>query len=313
MKLLITGAGGFLGSEVVRVALADGHEVRALIRHPRHRQQFAPTPTEVVLCNLAAEGLPDSLKKLLDEALEGAVEGIEAVIHCAAATAATGASAADAHAINVDGTRRLLEASRRAGVGRWVQISSMSAHPGSTSIYGTTKLAADRLLRESPAQAPPAWTILRPSLIYGPGTLGLVAKTIGIARKLPVLPILGAGRETMRPVYVTDVAQGILRCLGREATFGQTYMLGGADEVTVDRFMRLLLSRAGLRRPVVHLPLPVCMALARLLSIPFKNPPITVDNVLGVREAQPVDHQSAMRDWGWLPIGLDEGLRRTFA
>jgi len=74
------------------------------------------------------------------------------------------------------------------------------------------------------------------------------------------------------------------------------------------------LARArGLRRPLIHIPLPVAMLLARAFSMLLKNPPITVDNVKGVREAQHVEQEEAERDWGYHPLGLREGLRRTFA
>jgi NADH dehydrogenase len=301
VKILVTGAGGFLGTEMVRQAQAARHTVRAMIRNPAHRAQLPLAPGQAVVCDLAEPG-----------DLAGVMTGIEGVVHCAAVTSAGGGDAERSRRVNVEGTRRLLAAARQAGVARWVQISSMSAHPGSTSVYGRTKLAADALLRQGPAE-PPAWTILRPSLIYGPGRQGLAAKTLALARRLPVVPMIGSGRERLRPVYVADVAQGALRCLELNVTKGKTYILGGADEITLDDFLRRLLASAGLNRPVLHLPPPLCMLLARVLAKVLKDPPITVDNVLGVREMQPTDHAPAIQEWGWSPIGLDEGLRRTFA
>ncbi|MCL5269792.1 MAG: NAD-dependent epimerase/dehydratase family protein, partial [bacterium] len=123
--------------------------------------------------------------------------GGEAVIHGAGVTAEGTPDEALSRRVNVEGAAALFEAARRAGVSRWIQISSMSAHPASTSVYGRTKLAADEFLRRS--APPPRWTILRPSLIYGPGDQGLVAKTLRILRKLPVLPMVGSGRELLRP------------------------------------------------------------------------------------------------------------------
>jgi nucleoside-diphosphate-sugar epimerase len=169
-------------------------------------------------------------------------------------------------------------------------------------------LAADELLRRDYPDPPPSWTILRPSLIYGPGGQGLVAKTLALARRLPVLLIIGSGRELLRPVLARDVAIGALRCLELEQVKGQMYMIGGADELTLEAFLRRLLETAGLRRPMMRLPIPVCMILARFLGTCVKKPPITVDNVLGIKESQPTDHARAMREWGWSPAGLDEGL-----
>jgi nucleoside-diphosphate-sugar epimerase len=300
MKILITGASGFLGSETVRLAVSQGHWVRAMIR-PSSARQRVPLPDEQVYVADMAD----------PSAFAGAVAGIEGVIHCAAVTSEGAADEALSQRVNVEGTRRLFEAARAAGVRRWVQISSMSAHPGSTSVYGRTKLAVDEFLRAS--SGTPQWTILRPSLIYGPGGKGLVDKTVRLLERLPVVPVVGSGRELLRPVYVSDVAEAALVCLEREQVVGKTYMLGGGDEVSLNEFMHHLAQARGLRRPLLHLPIPLSLILAKSSSFFLKNPPLTVDNVRGVMQVQRVDQTAAEQDWGYHPLGLTEGLGRTFA
>lgn len=301
MKILITGAAGFLGAETVARALARGHAVRALIRPQSVRERVPLGDEKIIRLDLATA---------TSEAMAAATAGIDGVINCAAVTATGATDEALSRAVNVQGTRRLFEAARAAGAARWVQISTMSAHAASTSAYGRTKLAFDDFLRQS--VPPPAWTILRPSLIYGPGGKGLVDKTAGLMRKLPVVPVVGAGRELMRPVYVSDVADAALDCLVNEKVVGKSYMLGGADEVSLNDFMAALARALGVRRPLVHLPIPLSLMLARAMSLVLKNPPLTVDNVLGVRQVQKVEQAAAEQDFGYRPIGLDEGLRRTF-
>lgn len=300
MNLLITGATGFLGAEVARQALRRGHAVRALVRSASGAG-LPPGVQDAVVADLAdATG----------ETLSAAVAGVAGVIHCAGVTATGATDAALSQRVNVEGARRLYEAARAAGAARWVQISTMSAHPGSTSVYGRSKLAFDDFLRAAPP--PPEAVILRPSLIYGPGGRGLMDKTVRLMEKLPFVPVVGPGRELMRPVYVGDVAWAALESLERGVA-GKTYMLGGADEVTVNEFMAALAGALGRRRPLIHLPLPLCLALAKILSKAVKNPPLTVDNVLGVIQAQRVDPGEAAADFGYRPLGLAAGLRRTFA
>lgn len=300
MKILITGAAGFLGAAAVGRALAAGHDVRAMIRQGSPRDRVALPDAKIVYADMSDAA-----------ALARAVAGVEGVLHCAATTSQSAPDEALSRRVNVEGTRLLYEAARKAGVGRWIQISSMSAHPGSTTVYGRTKLAADEYLRIQ--AGPPAWTILRPSLIYGPGERGLVAKTVGLMKKLPVVPVIGPGRELIRPVYVDDVAGAALAALECPASIGKTYMIGGGDEMELTQFMRELVKGAGLKRPLFHLPVPLALMLARVMSWVLKNPPITPDNVLGVREVPRVDQKAAERDLaGWRPMTLAEGLARTF-
>ena len=300
MNLLITGAAGFLGAELARRARERGHHVRAMIRRESRRERL---------------DLPDGQIHIGDmtdpSTFPAAVAGIEGVIHCAATTSEGAPDEALSRRVNVEGTRLLLEAARGAGARRWVQISSMSAHPGSTSVYGRTKLAADECLRSAPT--PPDWTILRPSLIYGPGDKGLVDKTIQLMKKLPVIPVIGRGDGRMRPVHVADVAEAALLCLERETALGKTYMIGGADEVTLNDFFRSVARAVGLRRPLVHLPIPICLLLARLFGLFLKKPPITADNVQGVLQLRRVDTGPALEELGYSPLGLEEGLRTTYA
>ena len=301
MKILITGAAGFLGAETVRRALARGHAVRALIRPQSARERVPLGDGDIIKLDL---GTADKATMM------AAAAGIEGVINCAAVTSTGATDEAASRAVNVEGTWRLFEAGRAAGAARFVQISSMSAHPASTSAYGRSKLAFDEYLRQC---APPAaWTILRPSLIYGPGGKGLVDKTAALMRKLPAVPVVGSGRELMRPVFVGDVADAALDCLESEKTAGKIYMLGGGDEVSLNDFMAALARALGLKRPLVHLPIPVCLVMAKVFSMVLKNPPLTVDNVLGVRQVQKVEQAEAEADFGYRPIGLAEGLRRTF-
>ncbi len=297
MKILITGAAGFLGSKVVELALARGHEPRAFVRRSEDASSLSLSSALIFIGDMTdpASMLP-------------AVAGVEGIIHCAATTSQSAPDWELSRKTNVQGTADLIRAAERTGKPRWIQISSMSAHEGSTSVYGRTKFEADQIVRASLLP----WTILQPSIIYGPGEKGLVGKTVKIMRKLPVLPVVGSGRELLRPVYVADVAKATLDCLDHPATLGKSYMIGGAAEMTFDEFMAKLAKAIGVRRPMIHLPISLTLIAARILSLLMRNPPLTPDNVLGVKEARRVVIASAQTDFQFQPMGLDEGLRLTF-
>jgi NADH dehydrogenase len=208
----------------------------------------------------------------------------------------------------VEGTRNLLAACRAAGVGRWIQISSLSANAANRSVYGRTKLAADEEVRRSGLR----WTILQPGTIYGPGSRGLFAKILRLTNALPVVPVIGPGTQPMRPIYVDDAAAAALACLDHETTVGQTYALGGSDVTTFNDFLRGVVSAQGKWKPLVHIPLWVCFPAARVLSFFLKNPPLTVDNLVGLRQMTAPDIRAAERDLGFAPRSFAEGLQKTF-
>jgi NADH dehydrogenase len=240
--------------------------------------------------------------------LGGALDGIESVVHAAATTSETAPDESLSWCTNVEGTRNLLEACRAAGVRRWIQISSLSANPTNTSLYGRTKFAADEEVRRSALE----WTILQPGTIYGPGSRGLFAKMVRLTSGLPVVPVIGPGTQLMRPIHVDDVALAALTCLDHDLTRGRTYALGGRDVITFNDFLRRLIAAQEQRKPLVHIPLWFCFPAARVLCFFLKNPPVTVDNLVGLRQMAAPDIAAAQRDFGFAPRAFADGLQEVF-
>jgi len=303
--ILITGASGFLGRHLVELALQQGHRVRALVRNPSAN-------LETVLNPFTHEDKPGCLihqGDITDPAtLAAALEGVQCVIHAAATTSETAPDEAVSWRTNVEGTRNLLAASSKAGITRWIQISSLSANPANTSVYGRSKFAADEAVRRSGLR----WTILQPGTIYGRGSRGLFAKIVRLTNALPVVPVLGPGTQPMRPIHVIDAAAAALACLDHEAALGHTYALGGRDVITFNDFLREVLRAQGKRKPLVHVPLWVCFPAAHVLSFFLKNPPVTVDNLVGLRQMTAPDITAAERDFGFAPRTFAKGLQETF-
>ncbi len=186
-------------------------------------------------------------------ALARAVAGVEGVLHCAATTSQSAPDEALSRRVNVEGTRLLYEAARKAGVGRWIQISSMSAHPGSTTVYGRTKLAADEYLRIQ--AGPPAWTILRRALFYGPGERGVgPPKTRGVDEKADRCAGPRAGERTYPAGVRGRRAGAALGCWNAPRRSGKTYMIGGGDEMELSAFMLEMVRGAGLETAAFHTP-----------------------------------------------------------
>jgi NADH dehydrogenase len=299
--ILITGASGFLGQRLVAQALKQGHDVRALVRSANVDLSEGQSGASQSALHIHQGDITNPAS------LAAALDGVESVIHAAATTSETAPDETVSRRTNVEGTRNLLAACREAGVSRWIQISSLSANPANSSVYGRTKFAADEEVRRSGLR----WTILQPGTIYGSGSRGLFAKILRLTHTLPVVPVLGPGTQSMRPIHVDDAASASLACLDHETTVGQTYTLGG-DVITFNDFLRGIIRAQGKAKPLLHIPLWFCFPVARVLSFLVKNPPVTVDNLVGLRQMAAPDITAARRDFGFAPRTFAEGLQQTF-
>ena len=171
------------------------------------------------------------------------------------------------------GPARLARFAREAGVERFVHISAVGADLRSSSAYARTKAAGEAAVRD----AFPTVTILRPSIIFGPEDQ-FFNRFAAMAIIAPALPLIGGGETRFQPVYVGDVADAVIKCLGDPATAGRTYELGGPKIYTFRELLELLLREIRRKRWFIDLPFGIAQVQARLMSI-LPNPPLTPDQV----------------------------------
>lgn len=196
--LAITGGTGFLGQHLVRMALAQGYDVRALTRG------WKPPEDEIAWVDGALDR-PDSLTKL--------ATGADAVIHVAGLI--NGRTRAAFEAVNVGGTANMVDAARRGGVRRFVHISSLAAREPGLSHYGWSKSKSEKLVAASGLD----WTIIRPPAIYGPGDKETLELFKMARRGFVALP--PPGRFSI--LHVGDLCRLILATLDEPDSWGETY------------------------------------------------------------------------------------------
>jgi NADH dehydrogenase len=154
---------------------------------------------------------------------------------------------------------------------------------------------------------------VRPTLVYDHAGGQEFMLFLSYLRRFPVVPFIGPGTARKSPVFADDVVDGLVRIDGNPRSFGKTYNLSGGESITLEGLGRLMLERLGEGKPFLHLPVPLCRALAHLLSATMKNPPLTPYAVAGFTNHADLDCAEAVRDLGYQPRGVRAGIEGCFA
>jgi uncharacterized protein YbjT (DUF2867 family) len=293
VKVLVTGGSGFVGREIVGQLLADGHQARVLARGMK-----------------PAVGHVEFVKgSVLEPASLGAAcAGCDAVIHLVGIISEVGGQTYER--VHTEGTTNLVAAAKGAGVGRFVQMSALGTRPNAVARYHRSKWLAEEAVRASGL----AWTVFRPSLIYGPGD-GFVNLFAQMSRWSPVLPVIGHGLGLLQPVPVAEVARCFVGALTEPRSVGRTLDVCGPEPLTFVAVLDEILAATRRRRWKLHLPLALARLQARLLEFVFpallgQAPPLNRDQILMLDEDNVGDPWPAAELFGFIPAPFPESLRQ---
>ena len=296
MKVLVTGGTGLVGKAAVDRLLEGGHTVRLLSRHAEDDVRQWASGVEPHTGDVSSA-----------EGIRGAVDGCDAVLHVAGIVAESPPDATF-QKVNVEGTRRLAEEAKRAGVRRFVYVSSLGAERGESG-YHLSKKAAEDAVR---AVDPPGWLILRPGNVYGPGD-EVISLLLKMVRALPVIPTVGRGNQPFQPVWHEDLGLALARAVERETPVNTVLPMAGPDVTTSADVIELLEKLTG--KSTLRLPVPEALArlgvgAAEALGIDVR---ITDDQITMLTEGNviPSGEVNALTDvFGVTPLTLGEGLGR---
>jgi NADH dehydrogenase len=269
-RVVLIGGSGFVGSAVANRLSEVSVNVRVPTRHASRAGHLLLLPTiEVVEADVHE---PASLAQIVAGA--DAVVSLVGILHSRSGKP-YGPAFRRAH---VELPQKIVVACRAAEVPRLVHISALGASADGPSEYLRSKAAGEAAIRAGGNT--PAWTILRPSVMFGRDDhfLSLFAR---LARSFPVLPLAGA-KARFQPVHVEDVATVIWRCLCDPATAGQTFELGGPKVYTLQEIVEYVSELAGFPRPVLPLPDAVAMLQAGLMEL-MPSPIMSRDNLRSMR------------------------------
>jgi NADH dehydrogenase len=293
--ILVTGASGFVGRAVVRELSGAALRVRALVRSPRSARAL-----EGLECELVTGDVTDP--STLPEALDGCAS----VVHL---VAVINGRAGRFEQVIAEGTANVVDAARRAGIGRLVHMSALgvSAATKDTVPYYRAKWQAEQIVAASGL----GHVMLRPSFVFGPSG-GALPLFVRIARLAPVTPVVGPGTQRLQPLWVGDLARGVRLALD---TGGGIVELGGPDVVDWNELWRRIKEAIGTRRPAIHVPSWLLRPQAALLEL-LPRPPLTRDQLtmLSLGDNVVSDGGAAQAALGLGGVlDLDEQLRRTVA
>ena len=316
----MTGATGFTGGHLAATLAARGDEVRALVR-PKSRARFDRSPLPGLGVSAVEGDLGDAAS------LGRAVEGVAVVYHIAATYREAGQPDSAYRAVNVEGTRNVLRASRDAAVQRVVHCSTGGvhghiAHPPANEeapfnpgdVYQETKLEAEKAAREFGAAGGLDVVVVRPIGIYGPGDTRFLRMFRGIARGR--FPLLGSGQAFYHLTFIDDLVEGIRLSGTIPEAAGRTYILAGPRYTTLETLIGLVAKELGVEPPRVHWPVwPFWTAglICEAICIPLRiEPPIYRRRVDFYTKSRAFDTARARTELGFSPaVDLEEGIKRT--
>ncbi len=316
MRVLLTGANGFVGSHILDRLLLDGHDVSVMLRRTSDTRFIEGHLPRVDVRYGSLESV---------RLLQAVVHGAQIVVHCAGKTKAV--RKGEYYAVNADGTRNLLEACKMAvpAVRRFVYVSSLAAAgpslPGSPASeegeprpvtpYGESKLLGERYVRQ---QAVP-YVILRPAAVYGPRDADLFLAFKSVRKGFA--PLISGGKQPISLIYAPDVAEGVVRAMQCAACEGGVYNLAHPEPSTQQELLSKIAGAMGTEPFRLYVPAfalyPVC--LARSLWSKVTGRPSIVNLAKIPEYTAPgwvASTERAARDFGFVAATpLDEGIRLT--
>lgn len=285
---VVFGGGGFIGRHLVRRLAKQGAVVRVPSRHVS-RLGFLRT------AGMVGQIVPEMIDVYDDVELAAAIEGADVVVNLIGILAESGRATFETVHSTLPG--RIAAAAAKAGVSRLVQVSAIGASEHSASAYARSKAAGEA----ATLAAFPNATIVRPSIVFGPEDQ-FFNRFASMSSISPVLPLIGGGETRFQPVYVGDVADGIMAILNRPESEGRIYEFGGPGTYSFRDLMAMMLKEIGANRLLAPIPWGLASFQAGLLEkLPIKM--LTRDQV----ELLKVDNVAS----GGLPGLADLGITPT--
>ncbi len=313
MKILVTGATGFMGQHLVRELLRRQYKVRVVTRNRGRAAAIS-----------SWQGKPELVEADITQrkTLVGIARGVTVVYHLAGMLGQQGAAASLYWRLHYTGTRNILEEACREKVVQFIHCSSagvlgpVASPPADESFpytpsntYERTKAAAEKLVLGYYQRHKLPLVIIRPEFVYGPGDLHVLGLFRAIQKGFFV--ILGSGNSLLHPTYIDDAIQGLLLCLHRKDCTGEIFLIAGEKAVPVSELSSTIASELGVRPPF-RMPLWLAKFIAMITDKLHLPCPLNQARLAFFTQNRSFDIGKAMTKLGYQPqFSLKEGVKKT--
>jgi nucleoside-diphosphate-sugar epimerase len=319
MRNLVTGATGFIGSNIAERLIREGEDVRALVRKTSKTDFLNSIGTK-----LAYGDLNDI------DSVKDAMNGIDVVYH-SAALADEWISHKEAYRVNVKGTKNLLECARNSKVKRFVFISSLAVL-GMRDHYGTgadapyhkagdsyidTKIGSEQLVMDYYKRYGLPVTVVRPGFVFGPGDNKFIPRLSERLSKKQFM-FVGSGKNKINSVYINNLTDAIILAAKNDKAIGQKYNVTNDSGMTLEGFVFKIVDIWKFEKPQKHIPKFLAYLVCNMLTgwariAKAKEPPyMTKTRIKFLSLNLDFDIAKTRNDLGYVPrISIEDGLRRT--
>ena len=289
MLVLVTGATGFLGRHVVPALRERHHQVRCLVHTPGRERVFPPRTVDIQYGNI-----------LNPDALAAAFNGVDAVVHLVGTIRRRNRNSYDQ--VNRQGVANVVAAAKEARVKHFVFVSAIGATSNRSYPYLYSKWQGEQEVTKSGL----SYTIIQSSIMFGTGdeflnTIAAMVKT------LPVVTVVGSGKNRLQPIAAEDVARCIATSVDREELRGKTIELGGPQQLSYNEILAIVARTMGKRRLSLHLPVWIMFLITWALQA-LPRPPVTLDQLRLLPIRNVAEPDSVEDNFGFTPKPVEGNI-----
>lgn len=320
VKVLITGATGFLGTRLAKRLVDEGYPIRALARKLSDVGTLRRWGAEIVFGDVGDAS-----------SVEGATQGVDVVVHAAAGTSGT---EEDSYRGTIQGTRNVLDACRTTGIKKLVYISSCSVYevagyvenqvvtedaqlerfPLRRGHYSAAKQQAEALVAQAMNNAAYPIVVLRPGALYGPGAEGYT-RMLGVSFGRRIFVVFGDRQRELPLAHVDNVVDAIVESIGNSAADNRVFNVVDSDPVTTEMYMERIVKVLYPRASTIYCPLSLLLILTwlqeKLMPVFGKQPFLTVYRLASSQKCVRYSTSRIEKAIGWRSrIGFAEGAEQ---